>query len=127
MACGFPSPNKVYKIVPDANNMANGTALRYGYDSFSNPPAPPGENPGELAMSLVLMNTNDVSDVLVTTNMPHENYALDGTGIAVTGVTVDVHVLVLAGGTICYTDSTGINAIYERGRTTVNTLSVFDG
>ena len=77
VACGFPSANKVYKVVPDANNMANGTALRYSYDSFSN-------LPGESAMSPVLMNTNDVSDVLVTTNMPHENYALDGTGIAVT-------------------------------------------
>lgn len=32
--------------------------------------------------------------------------------------------LVPAGGTICYTDNIGVNAIYERGRTTVNTLSV---
>ena len=116
-ACGFSQPNTVYKVAPDANDTANGTTLRYSYDSFSNLPS-------EQAMSPVLMNTNDVSDVLVTTNMPHENYALDGTGIAVTGVTVDIPVLVPAGGTICYTDNTGVNAIYERGRTTVNTLSV---
>ena len=115
--CGFPEENKVYVVIPDANKLPSGTTLRYSFDSFSNLPKEP-------AMSPVLMNTNDMTDVLVTTNMPHENYALDGTGIAVTGVTVDIPVLVPAGGTICYTDNTGINAIYERGRTTVNTLSV---
>lgn len=116
-ACGFPNPNHIYKILPDANNIPNGTALRYSYDGYSNLPS-------DGAMSPQLMNTNDVSDILVTTNMPHENYTLDDNGVSVTGVTVDIPVLVPAGGTICYTDTTGINAIYERGRTTVNILNV---
>ena len=116
-ACGFPNPNKVYPILPDPNNIPNGTALRYSYDGYSN-------LPNDAAMSPQLMNTNDVSDILVTTNMPHENYTLDDNGVSVTGVTVDIPVLVPAGGTICYTDNTGINAIYERGRTTVNILNV---
>ncbi len=116
-ACGFPNPNNVYPVLPDANNIPNGTALRYSYDGYSNLPS-------DGAMSPQLMNTNDVSDILVTTNMPHENYTLDDNGVSVTGVTVDIPVLVPAGGTICYTDTTGINAIYERGRTTVNILNV---
>ncbi len=116
-ACGFPNPNTVYPILPDANNIPDGTGLRYSYDGYSN-------LPNDAAMSIQLMNTNDVSDILITTNMPHENYTLDDNGVNVTGVTVDIPVLVPAGGTICYTDNTGINAIYERGRTTVNILNV---
>lgn len=103
--------------MPDANDIPSGTSLRYSYDGYSN-------LPNDAAMSPQLMNTNDVSDILVTTNMPHENYTLDDNGVSVTGVTVDIPVLVPAGGTICYTDTTGINAIYERGRTTVNILNV---
>ncbi len=80
--------------------------------------------PNDADMSLQLMNTNDVSDILVTTNMLHENYALEDNGVTVTGVTVDISVLVPAGGKICSPDNTGINAIYERGRTTVNILNV---
>lgn len=116
-ACGFPNANQIYAVLPDANNIPSGTSLRYSYDGYSNLPS-------DGAMSIQLMNTNDVSDILVTTNMPHENYALDENGVTVTGVTVDIPVLVPAGGTICYTDNTGINAIYERGRTTVNILNV---
>ncbi len=116
-ACGFPNANQIYTIYPDANNIPSGTALRYSYDGYSNLPS-------DAAMSMQLMNTNDVSDILVTTNMPHENYTLDDNGVSVTGVTVDIPVLVPAGGTICYIDNIGINAIYERGRTTVNILNV---
>ncbi len=116
-ACGFPNPNTVYPILPYANNIPDGTALRYSYDGYSN-------LPNDATMSPQLMNTNDVSDILVTTNMPHENYTLDDNGVSVTGVTADILVLVPDGGTICYADTTGINAIYERGRTTVNILNV---
>ena len=104
-ACEFPNANQIYPILPDVNNVPSGTSLRYSYDGYSNLPS-------DAAMSPQLMNTNDVSDILVTTNMPHENYALDDNGVTVTGVTVDIPVLVPAGGTIFYTDNTGINAIY---------------
>ena len=56
--------------------------------------------------------------------MPHDNYTLDNTGVNVTGITVDIPVLVPAGGAICYSDNVGLNAIYERGRTTVNILNI---
>ena len=115
-AMGFPQQDHAYLVEVDINNY-DAYDYRYNADMATNLPY-------EAALSPVLMDIDHISDVIIKTSLPADNYSVDSQGPAVTGITLQVPLLVPPGGQIYYADERGVNAMYEKSRSVVNTLDV---
>lgn len=117
-ALGFDQENHVFAIQPTScTQAAAGPYHRNRNDRGSN--APP-----ENAMSPVLMDPESISNILIRTSMPSDNYTLSREGPETTGVTINIPITVAPGAAIVYEDLIGTHAIYERARSVVNNLSI---
>lgn len=114
-ALGFPQKNVSYKIVPDVVNPNDARVNGADGASF---------NPSEAAMSPVLMDIDHMSDIIIRTTLPSDNFNLTEDGPEMSGVTVQIPIIVPPGGNIVYADEIGINAVYEKSRSVVTTLDV---
>ena len=79
---GFPSANT---IKPDHGGVFNaGTHASKRLDQFDSCPY----NPSEVAMSPQLIDCNPLTDILVSTNLPTDNYCCSGGSLTNSGITV---------------------------------------
>lgn len=120
-ALGFPAANTVYKIQPDTGGLPNQNADASARLN-SNDGCP--YNPSEVAMSPQLIDCNPLTDILIMTNLPTENFCYSGNSLTNNGVTVLLPVDQPPLALLVYKDQTGGNAIYQRGRSVASSLSV---
>ena len=76
--------------------------------------------PPETSMSPTLINTGSITDIYITTSLPNNNYEVfndfekQDIGAAITQTTISIPVMCAPGGSIVYSDTTGVNAILHR-------------
>jgi len=118
---GFTASQVVYTIYPNHGGVQNsGTdaANRLSpYDSCR-------YNPSEAAMSPQLIDCNPLTDILVSTNLPTDNYCYSNGALTNNGVTVLMSVDQPPLAMLNYKDDLGGNATYQRGRSVASSLTL---
>ncbi len=118
---GFPAANTVYTIKPDHGGPFNaGTDASNRLNQYDNC----SYNPTEPAMSPMLIDCNPLTDILISTNLPTDNYCYSGGSLTNNGVTVLLPVDQPPLGMLTYKDDHGGNAVYQRGRSVASSLNV---
>lgn len=114
-AFGFPRLDSVYTITPDVIEDDSPRINAFDECSFIST---------EAAMSPTLMDIDHISDVIIKTNLPGDNYSIQDGSPSVTGTSVQIPIAVPPGANIIYHDEQGVNAVYEKSKTVMNTLDV---
>lgn len=118
---GFPSANQIYTIYPDHGGVQNaGTDASARLSAYDSCPY----NPAEAAMSPQLIDCNPLTDILVITNLPSDNYCYSKGSLTNNGVAVLLPVDQPPLAMLDYKDNIGGNAIYQRGRSVASSLSL---
>lgn len=118
---GFPAANTVYTIKPDHGGVfGNATDASKRLNQYDSCPY----NPSEVAMSPQLIDCNPLTDILVSTNVPTDNYCYSGGSLTNNGIIVLLLFDQPPLGMLTYKDDHGGNAIYQRGRSVASSLNV---
>jgi hypothetical protein len=83
-----------------------------------------GNCPGVLSQPPSLMDVNSVTDVVIKTSLPSDNYILQQSGPSSTNISVQIPIAVPPGGGIIYEDTVGVCAVYELAKSVMNILEV---
>jgi len=104
---GFPSANNVYTIKPDHGGVFNaGTDASKRLNQYDRCPY----IPTEVAMSPQLIDCNPLTDILVSTNLPTDNYCYSGGSLTNNGITVLLPVDQPPLGMLTYTEASTARA-----------------
>jgi hypothetical protein len=112
---------QVYKIMPDHRGAANaGTDASARLNAYDNCP----KTPFDVAMSPQLIDCSPLLDILISTNVPTDNYCYNSGNNTSNGVTVLLPVDQPPLAMLNYKDDQGGNAIYQHGCNVASSLNV---
>lgn len=115
LAYGFPSSGTIYTLY--ANQNPAGVDDRLPADGCTTRPA-------DNQLSPQLMDANHLSNIVIKTDLPSDNYVIDKSGPSNNGITVNIPIVVPPGASILWQDTHGTYAVLEKGRSVVNSLAI---
>lgn len=119
LALGFPMTG-VYTLVAERISRQATAARFLPYSNGVDITALPYPT----SSSVQLMDCNHLSNLVIRTDLPSENYQISRDGPVNNGITVNVPIVVPPSGAILWQDTAGTNALLEKGRSVVNSLAV---